>query len=94
LRTHAGAAAYSTTGGSGEVIMFPLFHMAGWNFAMMAWSAAYAHLVRRLMPPRSLVPWIDVTVDPLLHPRVWRRILESDMAVDARSVDGLTGRRK
>ena len=48
LRTHAGAAAHSTMGGAGEVISFPLFHMAGWNFSMMAWSAGHAaDLVRR-----------------------------------------------
>jgi fatty-acyl-CoA synthase len=48
LRTHAGASAHTTSGGPGQVVMFPLFHMAGWNFAAMAWSARQsAHLVRR-----------------------------------------------
>jgi fatty-acyl-CoA synthase len=94
LRTHAGAAAYSTTGGSGEVIMFPLFHMAGWNFAMMAWSARHAaHLVRRA-DAAQILGAVDRWSPSILYciPAVWRRILESDLAVDTRSVEwALTG---
>jgi fatty-acyl-CoA synthase len=94
LRTHAGAAAYSTTGGAGEVIMFPLFHMAGWNFAMMAWSARHtAHLVRRADADQILgavARWSPSVVYCI--PAVWRRILESDLEVDTSSVEwALTG---
>jgi fatty-acyl-CoA synthase len=94
LRTHAGAAAYSTTGGAGEVIMFPLFHMAGWNFAMMAWSARHAaHLVRRADAEQLLGAvgrWSPSTIYCI--PAVWRRILESDLDVDTRCVEwALTG---
>jgi fatty-acyl-CoA synthase len=94
LRTHAGAAAYSTTGGAGEVIMFPLFHMAGWNFAMMAWSARHtAHLVRRADAEQLLgavARWSPSVIYCI--PAVWRRILESDIAVDTSSVEwALTG---
>ena len=94
LRTHAGAAAYSTTGGAGEVIMFPLFHMAGWNFAMMAWSARHAaHLVRRA-DAEQILGAVDRWAPSILYciPAVWRRILESDMGVDTHSVEwALTG---
>jgi fatty-acyl-CoA synthase len=94
LRTHAGAAAHSTTGGAGEVVMFPLFHMAGWNFAMMAWSARHAaHLVRRADAEQLLGAvgrWAPSTIYCI--PAVWRRILESDLDVDTRSVEwALTG---
>lgn len=94
LRTHAGAAAYATTGGPGEVVMFPLFHMAGWNFAMMAWSAGHAaHLVRRANAPQilgALARWSPSVLYCI--PAVWRRILESDMAVDTGGVQwALTG---
>jgi fatty-acyl-CoA synthase len=94
LRTHAGAAAYSTTGGAGEVIMFPLFHMAGWNFAMMAWSARHtAHLVRRADAEQLLgavARWSPSVIYCI--PAVWRRILESDLAVNTSSVEwALTG---
>ncbi len=94
LRTHAGAAAYSTTGGAGEVVMFPLFHMAGWNFAMMAWSARHAaHLVSRADAEQLLGAigrWSPTVIYCI--PAVWRRILESDLAVDTSSVEwALTG---
>jgi fatty-acyl-CoA synthase len=94
LRTHAGAAAHSTTGGAGEVVMFPLFHMAGWNFAMMAWSARHAaHLVRRADAEQLLGAvgrWAPSTIYCI--PAVWRRILGSDLDVDTRSVEwALTG---
>ena len=94
LRTHAGAAAYATTGGAGEVIMFPLFHMAGWNFAMMAWSARHAaHLVSRADAEQLLgavARWSPSVIYCI--PAVWRRILESDLAVDTSSVEwALTG---
>jgi len=94
LRTHAGAAAYSTTGGPGEVIMFPLFHMAGWNFAMMAWSARHAaHLVRRA-DAEQLLGAIDRWSPSIIYciPAVWRRLLESDRKVDTGSIEwALTG---
>jgi fatty-acyl-CoA synthase len=94
LRTHAGAAAYSTTGGAGEVIMFPLFHMAGWNFAMMAWSARHtAHLVRRA-DATPLLEAVGRWSPSVIYciPAVWRRILESDLEVDTTSVEwALTG---
>jgi acyl-CoA synthetase (AMP-forming)/AMP-acid ligase II len=94
LRTHAGAAAYSTTGGPGEVVMFPLFHMAGWNFAMMAWSARHtAHLVRRA-DAAQLLAAVGRWSPSVLYciPAVWRRILEGDRTVDTRSVEwALTG---
>ena len=94
LRTHAGAAAHSTTGGAGELVFFPLFHMAGWNFAMMAWSAGRAaHLVQRADADELLGAverWSPSTLYCI--PAVWRRILDSDRAVDTRSVEwALTG---
>ena len=94
LRTHAGAAAHSTTGGAGELVSFPLFHMAGWNFSMMAWSAGRAaHLVHRADAEQLLGAverWSPSTLYCI--PAVWRRILDSDRAVDTRSVEwALTG---
>jgi fatty-acyl-CoA synthase len=94
LRTHAGAAAHSTTGGAGEVISFPLFHMAGWNFSLMAWSAGHAaHLVRRADADQLLSAverWSPSTLYCI--PAVWRRLLDSDRVVDTRSVEwALTG---
>jgi len=94
LRTHAGAAAHSTTGGAGELVSFPLFHMAGWNFSLMAWSAGHAaHLVHRA-DAEELLGAVERWSPSTLYciPAVWRRILDSDRAVDTRSVEwALTG---
>jgi len=94
LRTHAGAAAHSTMGGAGEVVSFPLFHMAGWNFSMMAWSAGHAaHLVRRADADQLLGAverWSPSTLYCI--PAVWRRLLDNDRVVETRSVEwALTG---
>jgi len=94
LRTHAGAAAHATTGGAGEVVMFPLFHMAGWNFSTMAWSAHHAaHLVRRPDAGELLGAverWSAATMYCL--PAVWRRILECDRPTEVGSLEwALTG---
>ncbi|HEX4216855.1 MAG TPA: class I adenylate-forming enzyme family protein [Acidimicrobiales bacterium] len=94
LRTHAGASAHTTSGGPGQVVMFPLFHMAGWNFASMAWSARQsAHLVRRADADELLAAverWSAATLYCI--PAVWRRILESDRRADVSSLAwALTG---
>lgn len=83
LRTHAGASAHTVSGGAGEVVMFPLFHMAGWNFAGMAWSAHHtAHLVHRAEAD-ELLGAVNRFGAATLYciPAVWRRVL------DARHVD-------
>ncbi len=94
LRTHAGAAAHSVSGGRGDVVMFPLFHMAGWNFSAMAWSAGRpAHLVRRADPELLLAEverWSAATLYCL--PAVWQRVLSCDRPTDTSSLEwALTG---
>ncbi len=94
LRTHAGAAAHVTSGGKGETVMFPLFHMAGWNFAAMAWSAHHAaHLVHRPDGPELLATverWSAGTLYCI--PAVWHRVLATDDTFDAGSLEwALTG---
>src|SRR5262249_28388453 len=45
IRTFVGAT--TTTGGTGTVCMFPLFHMAGWTIALGTWQGRRAvHFVR------------------------------------------------
>lgn len=93
LRTHAGAAAHSTSGGAGEVVMFPLFHMAGWNFAGMAWSAHHtAHLVRRA-EAEELLDAVHRHAAQTLYciPAVWRRILDAPAAAAPSLRWALTG---
>jgi fatty-acyl-CoA synthase len=94
LRTHAGAASHITTSGAGEAVMFPLFHMAGWNFASMAWSAhKTAHLVHRADPVELLEVierWRPATLYCI--PAVWERILDCDRPTDVSSLEWtLTG---
>lgn len=94
LRTHAGASAHQVSRGKGDAVMFPLFHMAGWNFSGMAWSAHHAaHLVRRA-DGEELLGVIDRHRAGTIYciPAVWRRILDATADVDVSSVEwALTG---
>jgi len=77
LRTFAGCQTTSTTGGRGQLVMFPLFHMAGWIFAYYAWSSHRpAHLVRRADAAELLSAARRYQPDVLYCiPAVWRRVL-------------------
>jgi acyl-CoA synthetase (AMP-forming)/AMP-acid ligase II len=74
--------------------MFPLFHMAGWNFSGMAWSAHHpAHLVRRA-DGEELLGVIARHRAGIIYciPAVWRRILDAMAGADVSSVEwALTG---
>jgi len=94
LRTFAGAAAHQTSRGKGEVVMFPLFHMAGWNFSAMAWSAHHAaHLVRRAEGDELLGAVSRHRAATIYCiPAVWHRILDTTGDYDVSSVEwALTG---
>ena len=88
LRVFAGTRP-EVTSGKGDVVMFPLFHMAGWFFASMAWSAhAPAHFVPRADP--------DLLMDAIQRhgagtlyciPAVWQRILDDRRPHDASSLE-------
>lgn len=94
LRTHAGASAHQVSRGQGDAIMFPLFHMAGWNFSGMAWSAHHAaHLVRRA-DGEELLGTVQRHRAGVLYciPAVWRRILDTPARYDTSSLEwALTG---
>jgi len=53
LRTFAGCGPNVATSGKGQVVMFPLFHMAGWIFALNAWSAHHPPISSRTPTPTS-----------------------------------------
>jgi acyl-CoA synthetase (AMP-forming)/AMP-acid ligase II len=78
LRTYPGSVATVTTGGKGQLVMFPLFHMAGWTFAYYAWSAHQpAHLVQRANAAELLEAVARFRPGSLYCiPAVWRRILD------------------
>jgi acyl-CoA synthetase (AMP-forming)/AMP-acid ligase II len=89
LRTYPGSVPTVTTGGKGQLVMFPLFHMAGWTFAYYAWSAHQpAHLVRRA-DAAELLGAIERFQPGSLYciPAVWRRILEEKRPYQADSLE-------
>jgi acyl-CoA synthetase (AMP-forming)/AMP-acid ligase II len=74
--------------------MFPLFHMAGWNFSAMAWSAhRAAHLVRRADGDELLAAVSRHRAGTIYCiPAVWRRVLDTAADFDVSSVEwALTG---
>jgi acyl-CoA synthetase (AMP-forming)/AMP-acid ligase II len=94
LRTHAGASAHQVSRGKGDAVMFPLFHMAGWNFSGMAWSAHHAaHLVRRADGAELLGAIARHGAGTIYCiPAVWRRVLDVAEPFDVSSVEwALTG---
>ncbi|HEY7105779.1 MAG TPA: class I adenylate-forming enzyme family protein [Acidimicrobiia bacterium] len=89
LRTYAGATTTVTTGGRGELLMFPFFHMAGWTFAYYAWSAhRTAHLVTRA-DADELLAAVERYRPASLYciPAVWERLLAETTTVDASSLE-------
>jgi fatty-acyl-CoA synthase len=89
LRTFAGSTTTVTTGGKGQLVMFPLFHMAGWMFAYYAWSAHQpAHLVARAAG-RDLLEAVERHRPGCLYciPAVWRRVLDESGPYDTSSLE-------
>ena len=89
LRGYAGSTASVTTGGKGQLVMFPLFHMAAWMFTYYAWSAHQpAHLVRRADAP-DLLAAVERHRPGTLYciPAVWRRILDEQGCHDLDSLE-------
>jgi fatty-acyl-CoA synthase len=89
LRTFAGSTATVTTGGKGQLVMFPLFHMAGWIFAYHAWSAHQpAHLVTRA-DAHEILGAVQRHRPGTLYciPAVWERVLEEKRLYDLRCLE-------
>jgi fatty-acyl-CoA synthase len=77
-------------GGGGAVIMFPLFHMAGWQFITTAWGLRRtAHLTYDARG-ETLLSLIERhrAADLYSIPAVWRRILECADTYDTSSLRG------
>ncbi len=88
LRAFAGSINSVASGGPGQLIMFPLFHMAGWFFAYHAWSLHRpAHFVSRPDGPQLLAA-IERHRPGTLYciPAVWERILDEGGSVDTSSL--------
>ncbi len=76
IRTFVGAT--TTSGGSGTVCMFPLFHMAGWTIAMGTWQGRRAVHFVRVPDAATLLATVERHRASRLYciPAVWSRILE------------------
>jgi len=89
LRTFAGSTATVTTSGKGQLVMFPLFHMAGWTFAYHAWSAHQAaHFVTRA-DAHEILGAVERHRPGTLYciPAVWQRVLEEKQPYDLRCLE-------
>ena len=89
-----GATRLVAPGGGGDLCMFPLFHMAGWNALLCSWSLLQPiHLVTRTDGDHLLAQverWRPATLYCI--PAVWRRILDSTTSHDLSSLRyALTG---
>jgi acyl-CoA synthetase (AMP-forming)/AMP-acid ligase II len=94
LRAIAREAEDGSPGRQGEVVMFGLFHMAGWYFLEHAWAVNRpVHLVHRADAGALLEAverWRASTLYAI--PAVWERILADGAAYDASSLrEVLTG---
>jgi acyl-CoA synthetase (AMP-forming)/AMP-acid ligase II len=94
LRAVARETEDGSPGRAGEVVMFGLFHMAGWYFLEHAWAAGRAvHLVHR-PDARDLLAAVERWRASTLYciPAVWQRILDDGARYDASSLrEVLTG---
>jgi acyl-CoA synthetase (AMP-forming)/AMP-acid ligase II len=89
-----GATRLHPSGGGGEVCMFPLFHMAGWNSLMCSWSLLRpVHFVPRAdgdLLLSEVARWQASTLYCI--PAVWQRALASSGEHDLSSLRyALTG---
>lgn len=84
VRSHIGASRFVCAGGRGEVLTFPMFHWAGWNYVLENW----AHKRPIHFVPGTSGDDIARTVarrDPAFLyaiPAVWERILASGVPFD------------
>ena len=94
LRAIARETEDGSPGRNGEVVMFGLFHMAGWYFLEHAWAVNRpVHLVHRADADELLTAverWRASTLYAI--PAVWQRILDDGARYDASSLrEVLTG---
>jgi acyl-CoA synthetase (AMP-forming)/AMP-acid ligase II len=83
-----GATRLVAPGGGGDLCPFPLFHMAGWNAVLCAWSLLRPiHLVTQASGDRLLAQvekWRPSTLYCL--PALWRRMFDSTASHDLSSL--------
>jgi acyl-CoA synthetase (AMP-forming)/AMP-acid ligase II len=84
-RSYLGASRFVTCGGRGELMTFPMFHWAGWNYLMENWAHRRpVHFVARSdgdSLARAIAQWQPAFLYCI--PAVWERLLASDVPFDA-----------
>lgn len=77
-RSFNGATRTATCGGRGEINMFPLFHWAGWNFILIAWTHMRTIHLTPGVDADSLVELFDRWSPETLYaiPAIWERLLD------------------
>ena len=87
-RSFNGATRTPSCGGRGEINMFPLFHWAGWNFILVAWTHLRTiHLADRL-DGASLAALMDNWAPESFYaiPAIWERLLDHKAPFQVRSL--------
>lgn len=84
LRSYLGASRFVTSGGRGELMTFPMFHWAGWNYLMENWAhRRAAHFVSRPdgeMLARAIDRWKPAFLYCI--PAIWARVLAAKTPFD------------
>lgn len=87
-RSFNGATRTPSSGGRGEINMFPLFHWAGWNFILIAWThLRTVHLTDRL-DGASLAALMDRWAPESFYaiPAIWERLLDHRPSFEVQSL--------
>lgn len=83
-RSYLGASRFVTSGGRGELMTFPMFHWAGWNYLMENWAHRRpVHFVARPdgdSLARAIAEWQPAFLYCI--PAVWERLLASSVPFD------------
>ena len=84
LRSYLGASRFVTSGGRGELMTFPMFHWAGWNYLMENWAhRRAAHFVSRPegeLLARAIDQWKPAFFYCI--PAIWERLLAARTPFD------------
>ncbi|MBX3529030.1 MAG: acyl--CoA ligase [Rhizobiaceae bacterium] len=84
MRSHLGASRFVSAGGRGELLTFPMFHWAGWNYLLENWAHKRAiHFV--FTTSGDEIARAIIRHDPAFLyaiPAIWERILASKVPFD------------
>lgn len=88
LRSHMGASRCSAAGGRGELITFPMFHWAGWNYLLENWAHKRPAHFLETSSGDDIARAIARHDPAYLYaiPALWERILASDVPFDGSRV--------